>query len=95
MKLTTKISTKQASLTATLDPATIAQAKLNLYELAVANGFVGSFDDFLAVMKVDLNDISSLISTDNGNALTTGTDDKLFVVEDTTDYLAHLILILN
>lgn len=33
-----------------------------------------------------------LISTDDGNALTTGTDDKLFVADDTTDYLAHYIL---
>lgn len=36
-----------------------------------------------------------LISADEHNALTTGTDDKLFVADDTTDYLAHLILILN
>lgn len=33
-----------------------------------------------------------LISADDGNALTTGTDDKLFVADDTTDYLAHYIL---
>lgn len=76
MKLTAKISTQKASLTATLDPATIAQAKLNLYELAQANGFKGSFDEFLASLKID--DPKELISADDSNQLTTGADGKLY-----------------
>lgn len=76
MKLTAKITAKQASITATLDPAVIAQAKLNLYELAQKHGFTGSFDEFLASLKID--DPQELISTDDGNQLTTGADGLLY-----------------
>lgn len=77
MKLTATITQKRATLTATLDPIIIAKAKLNLYELAQAHGFTGSFDDFMASLKAD--NVQSLISTDTGNALNLGADQKLYV----------------
>lgn len=77
MKLVAKITPNKASLIATLDPAVIGQAKMNLYELAQKNGFVGSFDDFLAQFK--MADIATLISTDLSNTLALGQDHKLFI----------------
>lgn len=45
--LTAVISPQVTSITATLDPAIIEKAKLNLFELAQQKGFVGTFEDFL------------------------------------------------
>lgn len=70
------ISPKNPMLIATLDPAIIKTGKMNLYELAVANGFVGSFDAFLA--QFILSNPKEFISTDPANTLTLGTDNKLF-----------------
>ena len=67
------------NLTATLDPAIIRQTKMNLYELAIANGFTGSFDDFLLFFKIDMNNLSELISSDENNGLILGSDNKLYV----------------
>ena len=69
----------KTSLTATLDPVVIKQAKMNLYELAVENGFTGSFDDFLLLFKIDINNLMDLISQDENNGLTLGSDAKLFI----------------
>lgn len=73
------ISQISPKLTATLDPAIIAKAKLNLYELALANGFIGSFDAFLASLVRSENSISQ----DTGNTLTLGADNKLYVPQNT------------
>lgn len=48
MNLTAIINTPVTRMSATLDPATISQAKLNLYELAQQRGFTGTFEDFLS-----------------------------------------------
>lgn len=71
------ISQISPKLTATLDPAIIQTGKMNLYELALANGFVGSFDAFLA--QFHLSSPKELISSDPSNTLTLGQDNKLFI----------------
>ena len=64
-KITARLhKNNRTTLTATLDPAIIRQTKMNLYELAIANGFTGSFDDFLLFFKIDMNNLSELISSD-------------------------------
>lgn len=68
----------KTSLTATLDPVIIKQAKMNLYELAIQNGFNGSFDDFLSFFKLDMTNLSDLISLDDNNGLVIGSDNKLY-----------------
>lgn len=74
--LTAVISPQVTSITATLDPAIIEQAKLNLFELAQQKGFVGTFEDFLHALVPTPNEI---ISTDINNDLKLGSDNKLFV----------------
>lgn len=51
--ITASLPQKRHKITATLDPAIITQAKLNLYELAVKNGFIGSFNEFLASLQLN------------------------------------------
>ena len=64
-KITARLhKNNRTTLTATLDPAIIRRTKMNLYELAIANGFTGSFDDFLLLFKIDMNNLSELISSD-------------------------------
>ena len=78
-KITARLhKNNKSSLTATLDPVVIRQAKMNLYELAVANGFKGSFDDFLLFFKIDMNELVELISNDENNGLVLGSDNKLY-----------------
>lgn len=78
-KLTARLhKNNKTSLTATLDPVVIKQAKMNLYELAIQNGFKGSFDDFLLFFKIDMNNLSELISLDDNNGLVLGSDNKLY-----------------
>ena len=78
MTLTAIISTPVTSVTATLDSAIVAKAKLNLYELAQANGFTGTFDEFL----VAIQEPAKYISTDPNNDLKLGSDNKLMVATD-------------
>ena len=78
MSLTAIITPSKDVLTATLDPEVIAKAKLNLYELAQANGFTGTFDEFL----VAIQEPSKHISTDPNNDLKLGSDNKLMVATD-------------
>ena len=78
MTLTAIISTPVTSVTATLDSAIVAKAKLNLYELALANGFVGTFDDFMASIQEPYR----FISADPNNDLKLGSDNKLIVATD-------------
>lgn len=79
MTLTATIKSQKSSLTATLDPAIITRGKLDLYELAKTQGFDGSFDEFLASFRLDLSSLSTLISTDENNGLTLGSDNKLHI----------------
>ena len=88
MTLTAIITPSKDALTATLDPDVIAKAKLNLYELAQADGFMGTFDDFLG----SIVDTPSLISDDNPNDLKLGSDNKLVSQPNDTDFLAYYIL---
>ena len=78
MTLTAVITTIADSITATLDPEIIAKAKLDLYELAVKNGFIGTIDDFFKY----ITDAQSAISTDPNNDLKLGSDNKLMVATD-------------
>lgn len=78
MTLTAIITPSKDALTATLDPKVIAKAKLNLYELAQANGFMGTFDEFL----VAIQEPAKYISTDPNNDLELGSDNKLKVATD-------------
>lgn len=82
------INTQSESITATLDPEVIAKAKLNLYELAQANGFTGTFDEFL----VAIQEPAKYISTDPNNDLKLGSDNKLLSQPTDTDFLAYYIL---
>ena len=88
MSLTAIITPSKDSLTATLDPEVIAKAKLNLYELAQANGFTGTFDEFLG----SIVDTPSLISDDNPNDLKLGSDNKLVSQPNDVNFLAYYIL---
>ena len=88
MTLTAIINPSKDALTATLDPDIIAKAKLNLYELAQANGFTGTFDEFLS----SIVDTAALISGDNPNDLKLGSDNKLLSQPTDTDFLAYYIL---
>lgn len=78
MTLTAVITTLADSITATLDPEIIAKGKLDLYELAVKNGFIGTIDDFFKY----ITDSQSAISTDPNNDLKLGSDNKLMVATD-------------
>lgn len=78
MTLTAIITPSKDALTATLDPEVIAKAKLNLYELAQANGFTGTFDEFLVAIQEPVK----YISTDPNNDLKLGSDNKLMVATD-------------
>lgn len=78
MTLTAIINPSKDALTATLDSDVIAKAKLNLYELAQANGFTGTFDEFL----VAIQEPAKYISTDPNNDLRLGSDNKLMVATD-------------
>ena len=80
MTLTAIITPSKDALTATLDPEVIAKAKLNLYELAQANGFTGTFDEFL----VEIQEPAKYISTDPNNDLKPGSDNKLYIHTQTT-----------
>lgn len=80
MTLTAIITPSKDALTATLDPEVIAKAKLNLYELAQANGFTGTFDEFL----VAIQEPAKYISTDPNNDLKLGSDNKLYIHTQTT-----------
>lgn len=82
------INTRAESITATLDPYVIQQARIDLYELAKQKGFVGTFDEFLG----SIVDTPSLISDDKPNDLKLGSDNKLLSQPTDTDYLAYYIL---
>ena len=82
------INTRAESITATLDPYVIQQARIDLYELAKQKGFTGTFDEFLG----SIVDTPSLISDDNPNDLKLGSDNKLLSQPTDTDYLAYYIL---
>ena len=82
------INTRTESITATLDPYVIQQARIDLYELAKQKGFVGTFDEFLG----SIVDTPSLISDDKPNDLKLGSDNKLLSQPTDTDYLAYYIL---
>lgn len=74
------VRTNAESVTATLDPFVIQQARIDLYELAKQKGFVGTFDEFL----VSIVDVPELISSDAGNDLKLGSDNKLYIHTQTT-----------
>lgn len=80
MTLTAIITPSKDALTATLDPEVIAKAKLNLYELGQANGFMGTFDEFLVAIQEPVK----YISTDPNNDLKLGNDNKLYIHTQTT-----------
>lgn len=82
------INTHAESITATLDPFVIQQARIDLYELAKQKGFAGTFDEFLG----SIVDTPSLISDDKPNDLKLGSDNKLLSQPTDTDYLAYYIL---
>jgi len=82
------INTRAESITATLDPFVIQQARIDLYELAKQKGFTGTFDEFLG----SIVDMPSLISDDNPNDLKLGSDNKLLSQPTDTDFLAYYIL---
>ena len=88
MTLTAIISTQVTSVTATLDSAIVAKAKPNLYELALANGFVGTFDDFM----VSIQEPYRLISADPNNDLKLGSDNKLVSQPNDINFLAYYTL---
>lgn len=80
MTLTAVINTIADNITATLDPVVINKAKLDLYELAVKNGFIGTIDDFFKY----ITDSQSAISADPNNDLELGSDNKLYIRIKTT-----------
>ena len=82
------INTRAESITATLDPYVIQQARMDLYELAKQKGFTGTFDEFLG----SIVDAPLLISDDNQNDLKLGSDNKLLSQPTDTDFLAYYIL---
>lgn len=82
------INARAESITATLDPYVIQQARIDLYELAKQKGFTGTFDEFLGLIV----DTPSLISDDNPNDLKLGSDNKLLSQPNDTDFLAYYIL---
>lgn len=82
------VTTNAESITATLDPFVIQQARIDLYELAKQKGFVGTFDEFLS----SIVDTPSLISDDKPNDLKLGSDNKLLSQPTDTDFLAYYIL---
>lgn len=82
------INTQSESITATLDPYVIQQARIDLYELAKQKGFMGTFDEFLS----SIVDVPSLISDDKPNDLKLGSDNKLLSQPTDTDFLAYYIL---
>lgn len=74
------INTQSESITATLDPYVIQQARIDLYELAKQKGFTGTFDEFLTYITKAEN----LISSDSSNQLIIGSDNKLYIHFQTT-----------
>lgn len=86
--LTATVNTRSESITATLDPFVIQQARTDLYELAKQRGFIGTFDEFLG----SIVDVPSLISEDKPNDLKLGSDNKLLSQPTDTDFLAYYIL---